>query len=65
MSCSLQFRKLLLTVKIFSNLLAESLRDVVLMAVPHFVSKGMVLKTLKAEKIIFAIESALEEAGTR
>ena len=40
--------------------IGESLREAVRLAAAHFASKGISYSTLKAEKIILAIEAALE-----
>ncbi|RSY78557.1 hypothetical protein DAH66_18585 [Sphingomonas koreensis] len=44
-----------------TQFIGESLREVVRLAASEFASKGISFSTLKAEKIILAIESALEE----
>lgn len=41
--------------------IGESLREAVRLAAPHFASKGISFSTLKAEKIILAIEANLED----
>jgi len=43
--------------------IGESLREAVRLASAHFSSKGISFSTLKAERIILAIESALERSA--
>jgi hypothetical protein len=45
-----------------SEFIGESLREAVRLAATYFASKGMSFSTLKAEKIILAIEAGLESA---
>lgn len=48
-----------------AEFIGASLRDAVRLASAHFVSKGINFSTLKAEKIILAIETGLESAKAR
>jgi hypothetical protein len=48
-----------------AEFVGESLREAVRLASAHFASKGISFSTLKAEKIILAIEAGLERAEAR
>lgn len=46
-----------------AEFIGQSLREAVRLATTHFASKGISFSTLKAEKIILAIEAGLEKVG--
>lgn len=48
-----------------AEFIGASLREAVRLAATHFASKGISFSTLKAEKIILAIEAGLESTKTR
>ena len=45
-----------------SDFITTSLREAVRLAAAHFASKGISFSALKAEKVILAVEAALEKA---